>query len=101
MTPLVAVLAASFLPARAAAVLARHADPAAAPEAARLAGLPRAERLAELEAALAAVRPPSRAAREALAALERPRLGAQVRAGNEAFALHPLLRRLVLERGWE
>jgi hypothetical protein len=98
--PLLAALAAAFLPSTAAAVLARHPEPALPREAARLAVLPRPERLAALAEALAARPRPSRAAREDAAARERPRLAAALRAGEEADPLSPLLARLLLERGW-
>lgn len=98
--PLLAALAAAFLPSAVAAVVARHPEPALAREAARLAVLPRPERLAALAEALAARPRPSLAAREDAAARERPRLAAALRAGEEADPLSPLMARLLLERGW-
>lgn len=99
---LLAALAAAFTPARAAASLARHPDAALAAEAARLARLPRGERLAALGDALAHQPRRSRTVAAAAAARERPALAAQLRAfPGETAGLHPLLRRLVYERGWD
>lgn len=98
--PLLAALAAAFLPSRAAAILARHPDPALAREAARIATLARQERLAALAEALEARPRLAPGARERAAAHERPRVAACVRAGEDAGDLGPLLRRLVLEAAW-
>jgi hypothetical protein len=98
--PLLAALAAAFLPGRATACLVRHPDPALARAAAELAPRPRSERLTALSEALAGSPRPSPAAREAAAAGERPRLAAMVRSGEEARDGSPLLRRLLMEHGW-
>jgi hypothetical protein len=94
---LLTALAAAFAPARAAACLSRAPDAALAAEAARLAPLPRAERLDALASALVAQPPPSPRARELVAAAERPRVAAVVR-GVGGGAVRPLFARLVLER---
>lgn len=98
--PLLAALAAIFAPSRAVRSLARHPDPSLSAEAARLAPLPRAERLTALAGALARLPRPSRAAAAAAAARERPGLAALLRSGAGA-GVSPLLRRLVHEREWE
>lgn len=95
--PLLAALAAVFAPTRAPAALARTPDPALGAEGARLAPLPRAERLAALAEALPAAPSASPRAREAAAIVERPRLAALLRAGAEG-AGGGWLGRLVADR---
>ncbi|MGC3997848.1 MAG: hypothetical protein QM767_10300 [Anaeromyxobacter sp.] len=91
-----AALLAALLPARAAAVLARGPG-AAAQEAARLAGLPRQDRLAALERALERE---GAADPAATAALERPRMAAALAelARGGGAELPPVLVRLLRER---
>ncbi|HYD41486.1 MAG TPA: hypothetical protein VEB43_11720 [Anaeromyxobacter sp.] len=98
--PLLAALAAIFAPARGARSLARHPDGSLEAEAARLAPLPRSERLAALADALARLPRPSRAAAGSAATRERPALAALLRSGAGA-GVAPPLRRLVEEREWE
>jgi hypothetical protein len=96
---LVAALAATFAPGRAASALARHHDPSLATEAARLAALPRPERLAALGQALSHQPRPSRTAAAEAAAEERPPIAALLR-GGAGPEIASLLRRLVHEREW-
>jgi hypothetical protein len=97
---LLASLAAAMAPGLAARSLGRDPDPALAAEAARLASLPRIDRLAALETALAARPRPVPDIREAVAAAERPRVAALVRNGAEGCAAGTFLSRLILERAW-
>jgi len=78
-----AALAALFAPGRAAALLARRGDPDAArgvEHAARLASASRRDRLSSLAAAIAADAEPAHAWAVGAASLERPRVGALLRA---------------------
>ena len=95
---LLAALAAAFAPARAASSLARAPDPATATDAARLAGLPRPDRLDALARALAAGPPRSPRARALAAAAERPRLAEMLRRADQGAPPAGLLARLIAER---
>jgi hypothetical protein len=87
-----AALAAALLPDRGPALLTRScAVPAALEEAARLAALPRSERLRALAAALAAAEPPAGPSPDP----ERPRVAAVVRAVQAGREVEPEVSPLV------
>lgn len=100
----VATLAALFVPGTAGTLLARRAGgeaAAAVRHASQLAGAPRRVRLDALTAALSSSPSAPRAAAEAAARAERPRVAALLRAlaeGVPSPELHPALLRLCRER---
>lgn len=94
-----AALAATLLPERARVLLARGPFPVAADEAARLAALPRGDRLAALAGALALELPAARVT--AAAAAERPAVASLLRCvatRGAAFTASAALLRLCRER---